>query len=368
MYQSLGEDYYLDSTLPFYCALKVYPKPMELIVLLQKSTPEVVFQIIVNAMTLEQKNIQYGFYVDFPPAGTHVKLGELPSNTMENGKQAMRRGLVADMDIKAGEVIYEETPMISTLNPDSEGEYCNLCMKKINQDEKVECSYCDRVGYCSVECEQQSTKLYHQFMCTDNKTKVHGAKETAFYNHISTNNLKFPQMIARFLSSILAEEMEKKQMEKQNKRYYTLYYHMDKYRYLETSATENTDKEIILLKDVLTNKVPGIEQYVTDETYLVLKGKLMYNSYSIPDLDSTPLDNQKESLIEENHRQIPSLKNNKIIGVGLYKISTYIGQSDASPNVKLEFRSGNNILTVVAINDIKKGEELVSDYILPTSN
>ncbi|CAO3621831.1 unnamed protein product [Cunninghamella blakesleeana] len=361
-----GEDYYLESTLPFYCALKAYHKPLELIVLLQKQTPEIVFQIIIHAMTMEQKNIQNGFYVDFPPADTHVKLAELPSNTLENS-QTMRRGLVADKDMKAGEVIYEEFPLISALNPDMEGKYCNFCMKTLNENEKVECSYCDRVGFCSNECEQQAQKLYHQFMCTDNKTKVHGAKETAFYQHVSSNNLKYPQMIARFASSILAEEMEKKQTEKQKKRYYTSWDHVDRFRYVETSATENTTKEIFLLKDVLMNKVPGISQLLTDEIYLALKGKLIYNCYSVPDFNSPPLDNQQQNLSEENHRQIPTLKDHGLIGVGLYKISTYIGHSESNPNVQLEYRSGNNILTIIASTDIKKGEELVSNYTLPTN-
>lgn len=48
-----GEAFYDESVEPFYKALKVYPAPLELIMIYQKSLPEKVFRIVVNIMALE---------------------------------------------------------------------------------------------------------------------------------------------------------------------------------------------------------------------------------------------------------------------------------------------------------------------------
>jgi import receptor subunit TOM20 len=71
--------------------------------------------------------MQNGFYEQFPPKSTFVKLAELPSLEARDGdnKQSLRRGLVVDKDIKAGEVIYTETPLISALYPSFE-----VCLNK----------------------------------------------------------------------------------------------------------------------------------------------------------------------------------------------------------------------------------------------
>lgn len=50
---NLGEAFYNDAVLPFFLALKVYPSPMELIMIYQKTVPAPVFQMIVNVMALD---------------------------------------------------------------------------------------------------------------------------------------------------------------------------------------------------------------------------------------------------------------------------------------------------------------------------
>ena len=50
---SLGPQYYDEAILPFYKALKVYPAPMELIMIYQKTIPEPVFQMVINVMAVD---------------------------------------------------------------------------------------------------------------------------------------------------------------------------------------------------------------------------------------------------------------------------------------------------------------------------
>lgn len=145
---------------------------------------------------------------------------------------------------------------------------------------KVACTNCDNVIFCSTECERQGQKLYHQFICTNNKFKPLAVGED-FDNYCDQNNLKYPQMIARFLASMVEEEMEDKQTDQQQQ-HYSSWDHIDRMRYLESLPTENTVQEIEMIKRVLANKVPGIDKFLTDDIYLMLRGKLAYNCYPVP--------------------------------------------------------------------------------------
>lgn len=49
----IGPEFYEQAVLPFYKALKVYPAPLELIMIYQKTVPEPVFQSVVQIMALE---------------------------------------------------------------------------------------------------------------------------------------------------------------------------------------------------------------------------------------------------------------------------------------------------------------------------
>lgn len=59
-YVGQGEAFYDQSVEFFYKALKVYPAPLELIMIYQKQLPEKVFRIVVNLMALEV-TISYTF-------------------------------------------------------------------------------------------------------------------------------------------------------------------------------------------------------------------------------------------------------------------------------------------------------------------
>ncbi|ORZ16966.1 hypothetical protein BCR42DRAFT_413625 [Absidia repens] len=361
-----GEIHYHDSVLPFYRALKVYPKPLDLIMMYQKTIPDDIFQMIISIMSLEQKKIQNGFYEHFPPKSTYVRLAELPSleSKDDDNKESLRRGLVADKNIKSGEIIYSEYPLISAMHPSLEGYYCHFCMRRIEAGDinKTACSNCDDVVFCGTECEKQGLKQYHQFMCTNNKFNA-AENGQEFQDYCGTHHLKYPQMVSRFLSSMVAEEMDSKNPD-QEQQHYSSWDHMDRMRYFESLPTENTAQEIGLIKRVLNNKVPGIDKFLTDDIYLMLKGKLAYNCYPVPGSHSASEGLCDKTAADEQYRQLPSTENKVTIGTALYRISTYIGQSMDDPNIKIVFM-GNNKLSVVATRDIQMGEEITTNYILP---
>ncbi|KAI9499217.1 hypothetical protein BDB00DRAFT_880921 [Zychaea mexicana] len=355
-----GEAYYNDAVLPFFKALKVYPAPLELIMIYQKTVPEPVFQTVVQLMALEQNKRQAKFYEEFPPKETHVRLGELPAGETPEHKPIVRRGLVANEDLKDGQTIYTETPLVSGLHPALEGEYCNYCLRKVPED-KVTCSNCDKVAFCSAECEKVATENYHRYLCTNNKPQEGEAdvsnKELAFFEYTKENNVKYSSMIAKFLSTMVAEEMERTRNGQSSDSTFNSWDHIDRFRYLDTSATENTKREIEMLKEMLGTKVQGINEFLTDEIYLMLKGKMLFNAYGVNIGEDVVVSESSEHMRKTSNDKKP-------VGAALYKISTYIGQSEAEPNVKVVF-GDNHDISVVALKDISKDTELLASYSLP---
>ena len=59
---------------------------------------------------------------------------------------------------------------------------------------------------------------------------------------------------------------------------YTLFDHMERVRYLELNGKE---QEAEHLRAILKANLQGLEDFVTDERYTVLVGKMAYNAYGI---------------------------------------------------------------------------------------
>ncbi|KAJ8657262.1 hypothetical protein O0I10_007078 [Lichtheimia ornata] len=345
-----GPEFYEQAVLPFYKALKVYPAPLELIMIYQKTVPEPVFQTVVQIMALEQTKRQAKFYEDFPPKDTHVRLAELPAGETPEGKPIVRRGLVANEDLEEGQVIYTESPLVSGLYPSFEGSYCNYCLKKVTDENKVACENCDKIVYCSKECENTATESYHRHLCSKDE------KALTFVNYANEKQTKYPTMVAKFLTTMVAEEVERTRTGKTVE--YNAWDHMDRFRYLDTQGNDDTKKEIEMLKDLLGSKVTGINEFLTDEIYLMLKGKLLYNAYAVNIADDTV----EVPETSEHMRKTETEK--KPVGAALYKISTYIGQSKEEPNVKVVF-GDNHDISIVATKAISKETEITADYTLP---
>ncbi|KAK4519509.1 ubiquitin-protein ligase (E3) [Mucor velutinosus] len=340
-----------DAVLPFYKALKIYPAPLELIMIYQKTVPEKVFRIIVNLMAVEQQKRQSEFYDLFPPAELNIKLQ--PTST--EGEKT-KHTLVADRDFNQGEVVYVESPLISALHPQLEGSYCNFCMKKLTDDSKIECTNCDQVAFCSKECETKGSEQYHTFLCSNSKLTSDN-KAVEFRSYAQINNVKYPQMIAQFLSSMVAEEMEKNKLGKDAPRY-SAWDHIERFNQQELQANEETVKEATMIKELLASKVPGIDEFLSDEIYLLLKGKLNENTFEIPAASDVAVEKSMEPA-----RSLATGSSG--VGSSLYKISTFIGKSDNADdsNISIEFRDNSNVLTATASKNIKKGDEIRSFYV-----
>ncbi|KAI8380796.1 hypothetical protein BD560DRAFT_347133 [Blakeslea trispora] len=334
----------------FYKALKVYPAPLELIMIYQKTVPEKIYRMIVTLMAMEQQQRQNKFYEEFPPPEVHLKLKE----SAREGEESTFE-LVADKNIKAGEHLYTEKPLVSALYPQLQGFYCHDCMKKLDNDKQVECANCDLVKYCSHECEQRAAQEYHQFLCTNNKIST-GTKALDFYQFSLDNKLKYPQMIAQFLSSMVAEEVEKKKATKTESSVYTNWDHIERFKSDTLEISEESIKETTLIKEILSSKIPGLDEFLKDDIYLLMKSKLMSNCFEVA------TEEQVDILVDKSKSESARiLKENQYgLGSAVYKISSYITSvSDADEsNVSLTFKDNTHDLVVVAHKDIAQGEKI----------
>ncbi|KAI8063540.1 hypothetical protein BC940DRAFT_277672 [Gongronella butleri] len=349
-----GPAFFEQAVLPFYLALKVYPAPLELIMIYQKTVPEPIFQILVTIMAKEQNNRVNAFYDQFPEPSTGLKLGEIPVGTNPEGKTIVRRSLVATKDFSEGDVLFTEEPLVSSLLPGLEGKRCHHCLKSLEEESKVSCDKCSRVVYCSDACKTASAG-YHKYLCGGESD----APLKAFMDHASEHKQMYPLMIAQFLSAMVAEETERAQLGEDNASF-TSWDHVDRFRYLDLPATPESQEEIRLLTELLGPKVQGINDFLTDQIYLMLKGKLLYNAYAIDIAqESTEADSSKE------HARVTTKDGAEkhAVGAGLYKLATYIGQAKDG-NVKVVFDATHK-LQVIATKAIAADQEVTAHYTLP---
>ncbi|KAG0768786.1 hypothetical protein G6F57_004559 [Rhizopus arrhizus] len=310
-----------ESVSHFYKALKIYPAPLELVMIYQQTLPENVFRIVVNIMAVEQQKRQTEFYEQFPSEDVKLKLKELAQD------DKITYCLIAEQDFEENDVLYTETPLISALSPQLEGKYCNFCMNKLK--DVVECKNCDQVAFCSEACESAATKQYHQFLCTNNKLEPNAEQSKAldFVNYAKKQNLKYPYMIAKLFCVMVAEEVDKK-----NKPKYNSWDHIERMKGADLQPIDKYANESQMIKQLLSSKVPGIEEFLTDEIYLTLLSKLNANAYEVTSTDELSVEKSTEP-----SRQF-SAEINSALGTSIYKISSYLSKSSVDDaNVKVIF-------------------------------
>ncbi|KAF9293834.1 hypothetical protein BGZ88_004835 [Linnemannia elongata] len=346
-----GPEGYDMAAICFYKALKVYPAPAELVMVYQKTIPPEVFTLVMGMLSMDVHKKQEKYYTVFPPKEMNVKVDELPEGITAEGQKVVRRGLIATKDFAAGETIYSETPIISSLEPSLEGkEFCHYCLKQIVEDEsKVNCPTCTKVVFCSASCEKSATTEFHAVLCTKDSEDA-ASPERSLYDYTKETNNKYPEMIAKFLVRMVHEETLNSGEE------YNLFDHIERLRFLEVRPSAAEEKEIELLKVALGSKIPGIEEFINEERYLTLKGKLLYNAYGI----STSLNADRS--VEPSPEQYRSERDAPVVGAGFYRVTSYMSHS-CEPNTKIAYQDHNNNLAVVATKAVKAGEELHVGFI-----
>jgi len=138
------------------------------------------------------------------------------------------------------------------------------------------------------------------------------------------------------------------------------YDHMERLRYVDTEVTQ---EEKTLLSNVLASALPGLERLLGDDRHNVLKGKIRYNSIGVSfngGRDDKPVSSDRPEDIE---RTRTPLGTSRQIGTAFYYVSSYLGHS-CDPNVRPSFdETSTSELSLIALHDLKKGDELTMAYV-----
>ncbi|KAI7819853.1 MAS20 protein import receptor-domain-containing protein [Gamsiella multidivaricata] len=335
----------------FYKALKVYPAPAELVMVYQKTIPPEVFTLVMGMLSKDVQSKQEKYYTVFPPEEMNVKVEEKPEGVAADGQKVTRRGLVATKSFGAGQTVYSEAPVISSLEPSLEGkDFCHYCLKQIvDEASKVPCSKCTQVVFCTEDCRKSAAQEFHDILCTKDSEDA-SSPERSLREYTKTTRNLVPEMLAKFLVKMVHEESLNSGAE------YNSFDHMERLRYLEITATAEEEKEMELLKVALGSNIPGIDEFITEERYLLMKGRLLYNLYGVS--TSLNVDHDVEPL-PERHR---SVRDAPITGGGFYRVTSYLMHS-CEPNAKIVFSENDHKVSIVTTREVMAGEELLVGYI-----
>ncbi|CAI2182138.1 13017_t:CDS:2 [Funneliformis geosporum] len=346
-----GESGYHDAALCFYKALKVYPNPVELIMIYQKTIPEPVFNLVYEMMSVEVKKKQAEYFGNFPPKEMNVRIEEFSQSSTSD--DYIRRVLISTKDFAPGDVIFTEQALASALDPSLEnGEFCSHCLKELNGADFSDDSDLFGAVYCSKSCQEKAMAEYETLLFTTRDDDSY-SNEAKLKELVKSGRVKYPLMIARFLAKMVHEETQKVATGVEEE--YSTWDHIERLRFLAVQPSDKESKEITLLRELFKTKVPGMEEFISEERYLMLKGKLMYNAYGI-------YTEHNMGAIKENLEETMRSSQPTVIGAGFYRVASYIAHS-CNPNTETRFPDNNNVLSIVATKPIKVGDELKISYI-----
>lgn len=192
--------------------------------------------------------------------------------------------------------------MVAVLDPDleSKGSHCSQCLRHI--DSAMSLRFPDdplQTSYCSKTCQSKARSEFHNLLFgvdslfpDDPSTAARSkdAKENRriaqakFVESLRSSGRVAPLLVARLISHQATASLGTSPSElaattgERASNEYTLFDHVERLRFLELPTQS---EEIKLLSQVLETAMPGLEQFISDEKYTILKGKMAYNVIGI---------------------------------------------------------------------------------------
>ncbi|KAH9927200.1 MAS20-domain-containing protein [Epithele typhae] len=406
-----GPLFFVDAAACFYRAFRVYPSPVEFIMMLQNQLPQPIFELFMqfvnadvsishseneheeHAEDVETSPTRSGppsetssqewdqltdpgsYYEFFPGKAMNVAIESASSEEDKPPKKI----LVAKKDFNAGDVIYTETPMISALDADLEGKHCAHCFKPVDEASLASPSMDTyNVAFCSQTCRAKAHRQWYNFLHGSDPILPPSLRKarTAYATWLNGADDKPPVkrahvLAGRFLAKQVALETGKllpggaADLEAElhriadGKDRYGVGDHMERLRFLEGSVT---DQEVDVLKNVLASALPGFENAMETGRHAMLIGKLSYNAIGItPDggRDDKPAPTERP---EDQERTRTPHGTSRQLGAGLYLVSSYLAHS-CDPSTRPVFAPGSTDLKLVATRPIKAGDELTIAWV-----
>ncbi|KAJ7228212.1 hypothetical protein GGX14DRAFT_412337 [Mycena pura] len=376
-----GETFHLPAALSFYRALLVYPSPPELLGIYRKTVPEDVVKLVMRLLDLDLTTKIGAYYEVFPPKWANVSIQSRPE-TVTSGPEKV---LVLNKDVAAGEVIYKEHPMLTCLDYDLQqaGTHCTHCLREI-QPSMESFSLLSSNGaksvFCSTPCQVASKTQWHSLLLTleppmpairelsvltDTPAQLEArrtaqAKLVAYLKDKRAGTMLVAKFIARQLTATATEATAKDPNDyaAPDSGEYRIEDHVERWT---TGPVNPPSDEYALISALLQGTLPGLEQFLTEESHKSLLGKIVFNAFGV--YYGGGRDNRPPSPLRPEDGELTRTPHGtaRQVGTALYSISTYLPHS-CTPNARPTF-SGTAELHLIANKDLKKGDELSIAYV-----
>jgi hypothetical protein len=269
--------------------------------------------------------------------------------------QVTGKGLFAARDIKKDEILFTETPF--TYFPPWEGfsmartgGACGLCCKPILYPNRLtqHCGHCN-MYYCSKECRSHAWETFHQLECQNLNKEI-----SKFINFCEGEKWQAPMAVSRiYAQMILANQLGELEQ---------FMGHLDAFATVSQEERQAKETEWIFMEQPtreLWNKARN----------------LLSNAYKSPSKNckiTKPLPDQLiHKLFDEEETFLNLLGKFNINNQngGMYLVHSHINHN-CYPNVSIDYaqRHSQYKITVRAIRDIKRDEQLFETYVNPRWN
>jgi import receptor subunit TOM20 len=160
--------------------------------------------------------------------------------------------------------------------------------------------------YCSEKCHSKAEEQYQSLLFgavppatpgnpnpvrTKAQVEERKAAQEAFVANIKETGRTVALLVIRFVGTLIADEHGRLKGEKSNQGWpevekesnstYSSYDYIERLRSLEIVSGPQEEKEITQSRALLKATIDGLEEFLNDEKYLQLKGKIAYNGFGV---------------------------------------------------------------------------------------
>jgi hypothetical protein len=98
-----------------------------------------------------------------PGPSCHPRLPSASSAVEVRHEQHVGRHVVAARDISPGEILFLESPLVSTLCDEHFESICVVCLRYTTAP--LPCPTCSDVSFCSLACRRHALATFHKYEC-----------------------------------------------------------------------------------------------------------------------------------------------------------------------------------------------------------
>ncbi|KAJ9062753.1 mitochondrial import receptor subunit tom20 [Entomophthora muscae] len=344
-----GPEYFEAAATELFRAIAFCPNPVEVILMLENIVPKPVNEIVLALFSLELKTKReefMEFYDKFPAPEKNVKLVEDPKQPESAAVEGVKKFYaIATKDFEAGEVIYTEKPIASTLVPTLEGKgFCSVCFKKTNAP--IKHSFLER-EYCSESCHETAVNEFPA------EAPTKGSLELV--THFKDSGKMLASMLGRTLSKAFHQHESGNVVNPETENY-TPILHTERYIAVDFTPDEQScATEVELIQDYLRHRTEDADQVITLDYYKATISKFSRACFAVVNAPEDPLVIASPKTDEPIRYVVPG----PFTGCGFYPLTAYLNGGLAEANCQVEFRSGDYVLTLVSTKPIKKGEGFI---------